>query len=310
MAELTDAERQEYRQSLKERGLTGVAINAHYSGLDIFDTVAGFKERVDAGEFDPDSEIVAEARKRGLVGTIANGLFTGTDKDLIMSNLSGEETRKLDEDLAEQAAIRAATKEAYEQRKGEREADKKREREADKKRERKVGAKRKKREKEEVSVTPETLIKEAIVAERSKEEIFDAKLELVGLTREEAWNIIDTLMLQNKPYKKVYKIAGKFSVEFRTRDGFDIEESNDRLDKSLESKGLTGITFSYLTWRQNLAASICRYGDRSFEDDTLEERFEWVRSLQEPVYTMLVQKLQDMYNITNVVFSKDFMQNF
>jgi len=329
---LTDKERSEYRDDLKIKALASVTLNAHYNGDDIYESSKDFMNKIEEGYYDPDGEAMSKAIEEGsvVVPVVVEG-------EMVMSNLetSNLET-STDEELVGKEFHERIAKEVRDRWKAVRGGNIKVEKyEEDEEGQmtrtlvskdapkggelsaampdsvlEKVDSLDTKELEEEVSITPQSIIGEQIKVEKSKKEIFEAKLELAGVTKEEAWEIIDTMMLQNKPYRRVYQILGNFSVELKTRDGGDIASINEKLEQSAEESAMSGITLSYLTWRQNLAASICRYGDTRMDDWTVEARIEWACNLQEAVYTLLLDKLRELDQLVAAVFSKDFMSNF
>jgi hypothetical protein len=136
-------------------------------------------------------------------------------------------------------------------------------------------------------------------------------LRRLNLTKEEAFKIIDTLMVRGKRYQEtMFLLNGKLPVTFQTR----LMGDTDVLTEVLETRRPQLLSsFQVEHWRFYLAASIVRYGKQTFSSEKLDDyddRVSWVNGLQKPVFDMLVAELQKFdYKIAELL-KPTFLRNF
>jgi len=110
---------------------------------------------------------------------------------------------------------------------------------------------------------------------RSPEEKYLARLKKVGLSIEKA-RIIRDNMLFNHFHEETYLIGNKLPVVLRTRDYGDAQRAMRRLEAEAPQYAMS---INDLVAHCNMAASLSKYGDKSFklytpDDDASEEERE------------------------------------
>jgi len=148
------------------------------------------------------------------------------------------------------------------------------------------------------------------VSERAFEG-YQETLRRYNLTEEDAWRIIDTIMVRNERYQEtIWLLDKRLPVVFQTQlvDDFDL------LDEVLENRKphyYAGLTSTQ--WRHYLAASIVRYGTKEFSMKTMddyEHRVSWVNSLQEPVFQLLLNELSDFNKKIQAMITRSMLRHF
>ena len=136
-------------------------------------------------------------------------------------------------------------------------------------------------------------------------------LRRLSLSKEDAAEIVDTLMIRGDRYQEdFFLLNGRLAVTFQTR----LVSDNDLLQEAMEVRRpqyIGGVSAE--TWRHYLAASIVRYGERVFNVNTLEDydaRIAWINALQEPVFNMLVKELQQFDKKIEELLKPSFLRYF
>lgn len=144
----------------------------------------------------------------------------------------------------------------------------------------------------------------------SEDKPFSARLEEVGVTKEDLEAILDSLLTKGR-YTREYDIAGKIKVVFRARDGDDGERLRSRLDE--EAPRYT-ITQQELIAKYNLASSLMRYGETKFMDVKNDKDFEtalaYVNKLPGAVLNILLQRLFHFDSLVLLATSVENVGNF
>lgn len=141
---------------------------------------------------------------------------------------------------------------------------------------------------------------------------YQKALELVNLTEKRAAEIVDAVLFEEDGYTEEFVIKGakrEIVGSFRTRQAPDSE----RLFGALAEQGLSPSQRDHRTAQYNLADSLHRYGDKTFEHKTDADHktnLEWVRSLRAPVFTMLSQMLAQFDQRVLVACQKGAIENF
>ena len=140
---------------------------------------------------------------------------------------------------------------------------------------------------------------------------FEEVLRRLNMSHEDALKIIDALMVRGDRYREtIILLNGRLPVVFQTRKVSD----SDLLTETMESRRpqyYAGISAEH--WRHYLAASIVRYGNRTFNDSSLDDyeaRMAWVNALQEPVFNMLVVELQQFDEKIKALLKPSFLRHF
>jgi hypothetical protein len=115
--------------------------------------------------------------------------------------------------------------------------------------------------------------------EKKKELTYEERLKAAGLTIEKARVIRDNMLFHHY-HEETYKVANKLPVVLRTRDYGDAQRAMKRLEAEAPQYA---VSISDLVAHCNMAASLSKYGDKSFKlytpaddasDDEIETAFE------------------------------------
>lgn len=332
-APLSDKQRRQYRTVLKQRAMGPETIRAFWTGEDPADAAERLHREIDRGTFDPDSKFVKElmgdkapvapeeqGRKEAasITTTLATEVAPGFDSEVAelyaaARSLTEEQRKNLTKKIvpAQEAmehepldfvAQKRATSEtpSTELKPTVRVTDKE---SGEKEKERPTAP----RKKESPAAKQRQAVEKRLEIEKEHNHAFQNKLNALGITKEEAWEVIDCLMLRNVPYRRTVQLFNRFSVEFQTRG----REDYVRINESIERGGaLSGLTISDEMWNKNLAASIVRYAGHSFVNTPVEERLEWVLTLQDPVFRLLASRLKEFDDFIAEILSPGFLRNF
>ncbi len=145
----------------------------------------------------------------------------------------------------------------------------------------------------------------------TRHDSYNEMLRRWNMTEDEAFKIVDTLLVQDKRYREtVWLLKDKLPVVFQTQlvDDFDILE------------GVLGAptpvwreVMSRNQWRHFIAAGVIQYKDRVFSSTTVDdyqERVSWVSSLQDPVFQMLTNELSLFNNKINMMLTRTMLRHF
>lgn len=148
-------------------------------------------------------------------------------------------------------------------------------------------------------------------------EAHEAALKEVGVTKEQASEIIDSILLQGY-YQERFKITNKISGVFRSRVYADTE----RLQSWMEAtRPAYEATIQETTFRYLLAASISEFNGEKFlfpkKEDTLEEadrlfniRLRYIRAMPDALVSLLYQKLSKFDQKLAVCLQTGAIANF
>ena len=142
-------------------------------------------------------------------------------------------------------------------------------------------------------------------------------LEEQKISEEKAGEIVDNLFTKGYHVEK-YPLTKRLSAELRTRE----HEDTLRLQTFLEAaRPIYMHVMQEITARYNLAASLQRYGDRTFEfpkadDDKdrieklFDERLRFVERIADPAFYKLSALLAKFDRMTNAVMREGVAENF
>lgn len=142
------------------------------------------------------------------------------------------------------------------------------------------------------------------------EERYKEILEDEEITLNEARQIIDRVVVQLEPWTESYKIAPSLSVTFQTRMPDDIQRLRDALEKMVPKFQATR---EFESAKYNLAASLVRYGEKTFSHGTEEDirqMIKWIGRIPDPVFRQLQRKLYEFDRKISIVFSEGYLENF
>jgi len=143
--------------------------------------------------------------------------------------------------------------------------------------------------------------------EKAPELTYVGRLDAIGLSREDAEEIIDAMLVKGE-FRKTYQITKKHSVTFRSRI---LEDQNRALDVIEVKNPQYPSTVGNIVSECNLAASIVQFRDIEFADDMpIAKRLEWTRKLPDTVATILASKLSKFDNMLMTVLDEGAIENF
>lgn len=146
---------------------------------------------------------------------------------------------------------------------------------------------------------------------------YEERLKQVGVSKEEASEIIDAVLLKGH-FAKDYQITKSIKARFRTRGARDTR----RAQIALEGMRLTyDHHYAEVLGRYLLAASLEQFGadvlthpKRNTSNDEIEKqfqaRFEYVEGLSEPALQILMNKLRLFDIMIATVLSEGSIENF
>lgn len=146
---------------------------------------------------------------------------------------------------------------------------------------------------------------------------YEERLKEVGVTREEAAEIIDAVLLKGY-FAKEYNITKRIKVKFRTRSARDTERAQDML----EASPLTMAThYNDKLARYLLAASLEYFGTEKLEHskrgdskDAIEAsyaaRLNYVENMSDPALRVLFDKLRVFDTMIATVLAEGTIENF
>jgi hypothetical protein len=148
-------------------------------------------------------------------------------------------------------------------------------------------------------------------------ESYEDRLREVGVSKEEAADIIDSVLLKGH-YSKEYSITKRIKVKFRTRGARDTKRATDML----ESQRLTMAShYNESLGRYLLAASLESFGAEKLDHpgkgatiDDIEKayasRLSYVENLSDPALRVLMQKLSVFDTMISTVLAEGTIENF
>ena len=143
-------------------------------------------------------------------------------------------------------------------------------------------------------------------SERYSEVLDDAEISM-----EEAHQILDTVLVQLKPWKERTHVVRGLYVEFQTRGQHDQRRLDQWAEKTRPQLDTTVVAEALIN---NMAGSLLSYGDRVFEGETEEERYkdayDFLANMPYPAFRLLQKKLSEFDAKINAVFSEGYLENF
>lgn len=146
---------------------------------------------------------------------------------------------------------------------------------------------------------------------------YEDKLKQVGISKEEAAEIVDSVLLKGH-YSKEYSITKRIKVRFRTRGARDTKRATDMLEAQRFSMAAH---YNETLGRYLLAASLEMFGNEKLEHpgktataDDIEKsyaaRLTYVENLSDPALRVLMQKLGVFDVMISTVLEEGTIENF
>jgi len=137
------------------------------------------------------------------------------------------------------------------------------------------------------------------------------RLKTVGVSKEEARKIIDTIAEQGR-YVEPIKVSSKLTVDLKTRSAEDIDRVTEVINKLQKDTTVTKLTSEVNKY--NLAASLHKYGpDHVFDNETdldFEHTLKFIKRIPAPIYYALCGELAKFDNKVATIMSEGFAENF
>jgi hypothetical protein len=132
------------------------------------------------------------------------------------------------------------------------------------------------------------------------------RLKAVGITPEEAAEIVDSL-LEKGYYERPFQLTKKHAVTLRSRT----LEAQEVMQGVIEHDAPQyAITINETISKYNLAASLAEFRGRKFPVEDVRNTLTFVKALPLPVFTAMVNRLAKFDAIMNVVLSEGVVENF
>lgn len=140
----------------------------------------------------------------------------------------------------------------------------------------------------------------------SKGATYAERLKAVGITPEEAAEIVDSL-LERGYYERTFRLTKKHNVTLRSRT----LEAQETMQGVIEHDAPQyAITINETISKYNLAASLAEFRGKKFAVEDMRNTLEFVKNLPLPVFTAMVNRLAKFDVIMNVVLSEGVVENF
>jgi hypothetical protein len=160
---------------------------------------------------------------------------------------------------------------------------------------------------------PEEIKREAAALDSAISELenapkfsYEKQLNELGVSKEEAALMVDTL-LRGETLTKSYPITSGVSVVFKARSVND----DMRLAQHLEdTKPMFQSTIDLSIARYNVAASLVRYGNKDFSETFFQEKLEWVNNLPKATINVLVSRLNKFDRLVFAITEDGALENF
>lgn len=148
-------------------------------------------------------------------------------------------------------------------------------------------------------------------------ERYERALKEIGVTKDEAAMIVDTILMQGY-WSKEMDLTPKRKVKFRSRLYADTQRFHDYVEVTQPKNGAY---YNEILFKFSLAASLEKYDDRTFSfptkgsDDkaanvSFRERLDFVESLGDPAIRLLYARLAKFDEIVRVVMEEGAAENF
>ena len=142
---------------------------------------------------------------------------------------------------------------------------------------------------------------------------FDKKLELIGVSKEQAGQVCDSVVLGGV-YKRAFKIRS-LDVEISSREA----EIYFKAVNEATAKGLTRMKLMEAVALHNCAGSLVKYGDKEFpmyrdvprkdRDAYLQAKMDFLMDLPSPVYNILSREIVKLDLLVNTAVSPEGLEN-
>jgi hypothetical protein len=137
-----------------------------------------------------------------------------------------------------------------------------------------------------------------------------AELKRVGVTPEQAAQIIDAMLFQGA-YEEDVQLTRKISVRFRTRDVHAADRLNEAINR--DNPQFTNSLYTIIA-NYNLAASLVGYGPHKFDPSTEEgfnTSFKYITTkIPHPVYQLIVTKLSKFDEKLATIMKEGCVEDF
>ena len=158
------------------------------------------------------------------------------------------------------------------------------------------------------------LKKKIAILELAPREKWPATLEEAGITKEAAFRVIDTIVVQLKPWKEKVTLGNGLVIEMSTTSRADAR----RLDEWAESRMPhldTTVASEHI--QVSMAASLRRYGSHDFnlnegesEDARYQRAYDFLNGAPGPVFALIQRKISDFTKRIEIIFSEGYLENF
>lgn len=146
---------------------------------------------------------------------------------------------------------------------------------------------------------------------------YEEKLRQLGITKEEAARILDAVLMQGH-YSEEIPLTKSLRVRFRTRSARDTRRAQLFIERE---RPMYDQHYNELLWRQLLAASLEQIGVDRFEFPTRKDgpekadalfdiRFNYVDSMPDPTFRLLLKKLGVFDTKISTVLEEGAVENF
>ncbi len=146
---------------------------------------------------------------------------------------------------------------------------------------------------------------------------YEEKLRQLGITKEESARIIDAVLMQGF-YSEEIPLTKTLRVRFRTRSARDTRRAQVYIERE---RPMYDQHYNELLWRQLLSASLEQLGNDKFEfptrkdtpdhaDKLFEIRFNYVDSMPDPTFRLLLKKLGVFDTKISTVLEEGAIENF
>lgn len=146
---------------------------------------------------------------------------------------------------------------------------------------------------------------------------YEDKLKEAGVTKEEAAEIVDSVLLKGH-YSKEYAITKRIKARFRTRNARDTRRAQDMLEAMRLSMASH---YNEMLGRFLLAASLELFGNDKLEhpakdaksedvEKSYSARLTYVENMSDPALRIAFDKLRVFDNMISVVLEEGTIENF
>lgn len=133
------------------------------------------------------------------------------------------------------------------------------------------------------------------------------QLAQVNVSPAAAREVIDTLLVKQRPYVHTFTLAGDATVSFRTASMGDIE-SEHSVAENLQPHYVE--TLNFVRTRHRMVTSITQLNGENWESLSYSDRVEKVNSMSAPLYGLINRRLNTFTAMLAAVFSDGYVEHF